>query len=78
MCNSFFKYIDFQITSGGKRSVKMINGVQGLIPDSFLLEMVVRVDLYQDVFHMLGFIISLPLYCLTGICTKDKHANLTL
>lgn len=42
MCNSFFKYIDFQITSGGKRSVKMINGFRGRVPDSFLLEMVLE------------------------------------
>ena len=54
MYHSFFKYIDFQITSGGKQSVKMIHGVQGLIPDSFLLEMVVRVDLYQDFFTCLA------------------------
>ena len=35
----------------------------------------VRVDLYQDVFHMLSFIISLPLYCLPGICTKDNRVQ---
>lgn len=38
----------------------------------------VRLDLYQDVFHMLGFIISVPPCILFGICTKDKKStNLT-